>query len=276
MSARRREEVQAAFMEGDGCDVVVATVAFGMGIDKPDIRWVFHEDVSDSLDSYYQELGRAGRDGKPARTVLFYRAEDLGLRRFFAAGVVERDALERIASVLEAARRPVDPAELVDEVGVSRTKLATALHRLEEAGAVELCNDGLAVATAAGAALEDAVGRAAVAEEQRREFDRSRVEMMRAYAEHSGCRRAFLLGYFGEEFEPPCGNCDNCDAGHGAAGDTEGGWRAGERVAHDEWGEGTVGGVDDGHITVVFDTVGYKTLDAGLVEERGLLKRLSG
>jgi ATP-dependent DNA helicase RecQ len=100
--------------------------------------------------------------------------------------------------------------------------------------------------------------------------------MMRAYAEHRGCRRAFLLGYFGEEFDPPCGNCDNCDRGQGG-GDSGAGravWHAGERVAHDEWGEGTVGGVDDGHITVVFDTVGYKTLAAELVEERGLLTRL--
>jgi ATP-dependent DNA helicase RecQ len=152
----------------------------------------------------------------------------------------------------------------------------TVVHALSDAGAVSVDDDGRVRAVAGGSALERAVDAAAEGEQERHAFERSRVEMMRAYAERHGCRRAFLLGYFGEEFEPPCGNCDNCDAGHGAAGDTEGEWRAGERVAHDEWGEGTVGGVDDGHITVVFDTVGYKTLDAGLVEERGLLKRLSG
>jgi ATP-dependent DNA helicase RecQ len=121
------------------------------------------------------------------------------------------------------------------------------------------------------------VEEAATAEEQRLEFDRSRVEMVRSYAEHQGCRRAILLGYFGEELDPPCGNCDNCDRGvvPSEVSDGAGAWRAGERVAHSEWGEGTVGGVDEGHVTVVFDTVGYKTLDAGLVEERGLLTRVA-
>src|SRR4051812_16108753 len=142
LGAKRRDAVQESFMAGDGVDVVVATVAFGMGIDKPDVRWVFHHDVSESVDSYYQELGRAGRDGEPARTVLFYRPEDLGLRRFFAAGIVEPEAMERVARLLVLAQRPVDPGEVLDEAGLSRTKLATALHRLEDEGFVETGEDG--------------------------------------------------------------------------------------------------------------------------------------
>jgi ATP-dependent DNA helicase RecQ len=274
MAAGRRNEVQERFMEDAGCDVVVATVAFGMGVDKPNVRWVFHEHVSDSVDSYYQELGRAGRDGEPARAKLFYRPEDLGLRRFFAAGAVDPEATDRIARLLVAARRPVDPTELLEEAGVSRTKLATALHRLEEAGAVRTRDDGTVRAAVAGEPqVEEAVDKAATAEEERLSFDRSRVEMVRSYAEHHGCRRAFLLAYFGQEFEPPCGRCDNCERGLGARSDA--GMWVGERVAHDKWGEGTVAQVDDGHVTVVFDSVGYRTLDAGLVADRGLLARVA-
>ena len=78
---RRHEE----FLAGD-IPVMVATSAFGMGIDKPDIRWVVHLALPDSPDSYLQEIGRAGRDGAPARTVLLYRAEDVALQRFFTSG----------------------------------------------------------------------------------------------------------------------------------------------------------------------------------------------
>jgi ATP-dependent DNA helicase RecQ len=67
-------------------DVIMATSALGVGVDKPDVRFVFHFDISDSLDSYYHEPGRPGRDGKPARAVLFYRPEDLNVHRFLKAG----------------------------------------------------------------------------------------------------------------------------------------------------------------------------------------------
>jgi ATP-dependent DNA helicase RecQ len=102
--------------------------------------------------------------------------------------------------------------------------------------------------------------------------------MVRGYAETDGCRRAFLLGYFGEAYEPPCGACDVCLAGGGAPDPAaaEGAPRVGARVAHGTWGEGLISHVEDGHITVVFDTVGYRTLDMGLVAERGLLQLVDG
>ncbi len=278
LGRRRRDQVQEAFMSGEDCDVVVATVAFGMGIDKANVRWVFHEQVSDSVDSLYQELGRAGRDGAPARAVLFYRPEDLGLRRFFAGGAVEREAIERVALLLAQVSQPVDPVEILSDVELSRTKLATALHRLEEAGAVELQEDGEGQGEGSAREARRRHRRAPpTAEENRHAFDRSRIEMMRAYAETRGCRRAFILGYFGEDYDPPCGNCDNCDRGLTEEEiQTDSVFSAGERVVHEEWGEGTVGQVENGQVTVVFETVGYRTLDAELVAERHLLRRVDG
>jgi ATP-dependent DNA helicase RecQ len=273
LSAKTRRERQRRFMEDDGIDVMVATIAFGMGVDKPNVRWVFHHDVSESVDSYYQELGRAGRDGEDAEAVLFYREQDLGLRRFFASGGVKDDELHQVAQALVVQPEPVRPKELVDELPLSDTKLATAVQHLEEAGFANVLDDGR-IEVERDQDLIAAVERAGEAEQHRQAFDRSRVEMMRAYCETDGCRRAFVLGYFGEGYEPPCGNCDVCErrGDDVAREELDGPFAVGDRVKHAEWGGGSVGQVEDGQVTVVFDTVGYKTLGLAIVAERGLLE----
>jgi ATP-dependent DNA helicase RecQ len=164
------------------------------------------------------------------------------------------------------------PGEILEALPISDTKLATAVQHLEEAGFAEVLDDG-SVAPIRDADYLEAVERAGEAEEHREAFDRSRVDMIRAYAESQGCRRAFVLGYFGEDYEPPCGHCDVCERlGAEAAREMEDTpFAVGERVAHAEWGTGIVGQVEDDQITVVFDTVGYKTLGLDLVLERGLL-----
>jgi ATP-dependent DNA helicase RecQ len=245
-----------------------------MGIDKADVRWVFHSEISESLDAYYQELGRAGRDGAPAEARLFYRSEDLGLRRFFSGtGHVEVDEIAQVLAAVRAHGEPVEPAELQAETDLSQTKLTTAVSRLEEAGALAVLPSGEVAPAGDAPPARDAVHAAAEAEEKRRSFDRSRVDMIRGYAETDGCRRAFVLAYFGEPFEPPCGNCDNCLAGRtGDATPDDVPFEVGSRVAHGQWGEGVVQRYDDDTVVVLFDEVGYKTLALEVVEARRLLR----
>ena len=252
MPAARRRVVEAAFT-GDQVDVVVATTAFGMGIDKPDVRFVYHHDIADSPDSYYQEIGRAGRDGEPAEAVLFYRPEDLGLRRFFAGG--GGAGPDDVAAVADSGLTDVDA--LVEHTGLSRGRVTAALTCLADG------DDGEVPAVAAARAHEEREARARI--------QQSRVEMMRAYAEARGCRRQVLLGYFGEPLEEPCGNCDRCAAGPDEAGAADEPFAVHSRVLHTTWGPGQVMGYEGDTVTVFFETEGYKTLALELVEAGGLL-----
>ena len=256
MAAGRRREVETAFA-CDGLDVVVATTAFGMGIDKPDVRFVYHHDVADSPDSYYQEIGRAGRDGEPAEAVLFYRPEDLGLRRFFAGG--GGAGPDDVAAVAEAVEElgDSDVGRLAEHTGLSRARVTAALTVLDDGGA--------------GEDADDAAARAAEERESRARVQQSRVEMMRAYAEARGCRRQVLLGYFGEPLDEPCGNCDRCAAGPDVEAHTDEPFPVHGRVSHSAWGGGQVMGYEGDTVTVFFDTVGYKTLALELVQAGDLL-----
>jgi ATP-dependent DNA helicase RecQ len=273
MKSAARKEAQRRF-DQDEVGVIVATAAFGMGIDKPNVRFVAHLHIPDSIDSYFQELGRSGRDGQPANAILWYRPEDLGLRRFFAgSGKVALDQLEQVATVIEKSDGPVEPGELQEATGLTATKLATALNRLEDAGAVELTASGEVIPAAMTPEPGQAAQQALEAEEQRQMVEQSRLEMIRAYAETRRCRREYLLTYFGEPFEGPCGNCDNCLAGmveqDGATAEP---FPVGSQVRHVQWGEGQVLRYEDDKVTVLFDAAGYRTLGVGLVLEQGLLE----
>jgi len=275
MSKKRREEAYEAFRGGTG-RILVATTAFGMGIDKPDVRFVWHYDVADSVDSYYQEIGRAGRDGEAADVTLFWRPEDLGLRRFFAAGEIPAEVFEQVADEVAEAS-PVPVADLAERTGLSDTRLTAVLNRLTEAGVVRV--DGAGEVTVTAPDVHAGAEAAAEAEHEHGELIRSRVEMMRAYAEAPGCRREFLLTYFGEPFRGPCEACDNCRTGASedpaAADDALPAgfpFPPGCAVRHAEWGDGTVLRVEDGErLVVLFDRVGYKTLSLAVVSESDVL-----
>ncbi len=210
LGARERESIQDQFMSG-GADVIVATNAFGMGVDKPDIRFVFHHDPPESLDSYYQEIGRAGRDGKRSDAELFYRAENIGSQSFKSGeGVIGPAVLEAVANRIQA-EEPVTPGEIAEEAGLSPRRVALAIQGLEDAGAVETEPDG-EVAVIEDADLHEAALMASEDSEKRRNANRRRLREVQEYAESTGCRREFLLRRLGDEFSGPCGSCDNCEA----------------------------------------------------------------
>ena len=255
LAKRLREDVQQEFMTGDS-NVMVATSAFGMGIDKPNIRFVVHAQAPESPDEYYQQVGRGGRDGRPALGTLFYRPEDLGLARFFTASIPKQDDVVAVLGALavdgQAAR-----AQIAETTGLSVRAVGRILNLLAETGL-----------TADMSAVEQIIPRA----EAFRSIQKSRIEMMRAYAETTGCRRQFLLQYFGETDVGLCGHCDNCRAGT-ATDEPElaSPFAVEQQVQHETFGTGVVMSLDGEEITVLFDDVGYRTLSLPTVLDRGLL-----
>ena len=259
LGAAARRQAMAEFLEGSA-RIVAATVAFGMGVDKPDVRWVLHADAPPSLDAYYQELGRAGRDGGRAEARLLYRPEDVGAARHLTArGVSE-------AAVAEAAEGLAGGG--VAKVGSRSATMALA--RLVDVGAAAWAADG-GVRWTGAMDLAGAIAASRDEREREHEVERSRLEMMRRYAEHTGCRRSFLLSYFGQDYPGPCGACDN-DRRHAAPKPAAEPFAVGARVASDRWGEGTVQRYDGDQVTVLFDDHGYRDLLVPLVVERRLLR----
>ncbi len=272
LRAGERREVHDRFVAGK-LDVVVATSAFGMGIDKADVRFVMHAHVPDSIDSYYQQAGRAGRDGAPALALLMYRPEDLGLQRFLSTQPPDEQAITRVATAVLRAGEPVRATRLHEQLELSRAKATRALNLLQQAGVVVERGRGMVVAVG-DPDVPAVVTRAVEVADAQQRFLRSRLEMMRAYAETTGCRRQLLLGYFGETLDRPCGSCDTCEAGTAVpppdGADSDGALVAGERVRHREWGPGAVMHVEPDRVTVLFESVGYRTLALAALEE-GLL-----
>lgn len=196
--------------------------------------------------------------------MLYYRPEDLALGRFFSSAVPKRQDVDRVVNAI-AGESDMTRDEVRDATGLGSRRLGRILNLIELATAVVEDSyddhDGL---------VDAVIGIA----ESHRTLERSRVEMMRGYAETTRCRAQFLLGYFGEDLDHICGHCDNCAAGTAEERDPAEAtaYPLQSRVAHPQFGPGIVMDLEPGKITVLFDDAGYRPLDLAAVADEALLE----
>ena len=213
MGAKDRNAEQEWYMRPGRRTIMVATSAFGLGIDKPDIRYIVHYHAPASLEQYVQEAGRAGRDGRRADCVLLYDPKDREIHEaLLQTSRVRPDQLYRLSSALTAwaaeGRVPSHEAlTLAAQLGERQTKALLAV--LEEAGLVTLGDDGTHITVPAAEFEEQARGLAGRFVTIRTQ-DGRRLDRLREYADSPECRAIFLRKYFGEEAGEPCGLCDIC------------------------------------------------------------------
>jgi ATP-dependent DNA helicase RecQ len=271
-----RAESHRRFMAGEA-RVVVATNAFGLGVDKPDVRFVAHWNFPESVEAYYQEAGRGGRDGRPARAVLFFRLEDRRIRSAFLGGrhpsrAEARAVLDALRRLTGERARATAPA-LAEASGLGARRVAVIVAALESMEIV--VRRGRSVAFARQPS-DDQLERFYCTFEDRQAADRERLEAVMEYGRSVCCRMEFLRDYFGELPGKPCGRCDHCtgtDAVERVAAprpprahelevfDADVAvFTAGQAVEHAEFGRGEVVVAAGERITVAFASAGERTV----------------
>jgi ATP-dependent DNA helicase RecQ len=208
LEAEQRTQAQRDFQD-DRVQIMVATVAFGMGVDKPNIRRIVHYNIPGSLEGYYQEAGRAGRDSRPATCTLLFSQQDVRIQRFFIDQAYPEPAqVFRLYAMLRQAHPlAVSADDLITASQWREINVNAALQMLYEQGWVRVTPEGKHTLT------RPEVEHPAVdfyPFSQRKARDDARLQKMIAYTDGATCRRVHLLRYFGQPFSPPCQNCDVC------------------------------------------------------------------
>ncbi|HEY0672480.1 MAG TPA: ATP-dependent DNA helicase RecQ [Longimicrobiales bacterium] len=211
-AAREREDAQNAFMAGR-VKAVIATNAFGLGIDKPDIRFVTHYHFPGSPEAYYQEAGRAGRDGELSLCTILYKVEDRNVQSYFLGGkypdIAEAARVARIVNdVAVGQRMTID--DIANSSGVARRKARIVLTLLKRQGAMREYRGGSWERLVDDLTAVD-LQHQLTDYETRRAADRRKLKAMIGYCQTAQCRTRLLLEYFEEVPEPDfrCGHCDN-------------------------------------------------------------------
>ncbi len=267
-----RDRVHNHFMSEE-VKVVVATNAFGLGIDKPNIRFVIHYDLPGSIEAYTQEAGRAGRDGERSDCLLLYRQSDTRVQNYFLTGKYpDVEEVQKVFGTLQYFAQQDNGVSLTDLRKISQlplTKLKVILALLKKGGFIRNVSKGTyGLVPELKKRADRSLNLASY--ETKKSYDQSKLAMMLQYCETRSCRRKFILNYFGEEYDKPnCGACDNCLAalGRGEAPVSESStdFRIGDVVFHPKFGQGTVERSERDLVTVLFPSHGYKTLLASAV-----------
>ena len=212
LTKAERDHAHQRFMSSGKRIVMIATSAFGLGVDKSDIRYVIHYQVPGSIEAYVQEAGRAGRDGLAARCILMWWPDDLSVQRhFLSEGPASRSQIKKVVNGLAAwtkEDKPVEAAVLAmsTEVGVTRTK--AILEGLRDGGLVEEHEGEFRLIGDPGF---DAVKLLSKRNEERKTTDRRRLDTIVEYANDiDTCRVVFIRRYFEGAETAPCGRCDIC------------------------------------------------------------------